>query len=491
MKSIATTLRQLAFAGVTVATACFSAGDKDGDNDPTARGGTSSQCAGTGFVSCDCPDGSNGIAECFNGIRGVCECANNGGTGNTGQGGSGNTGNTAGTDVGGMGNVGGEGGDGPVFVPECVPGAFEPCTCSIADGYFICHPPGTWSECVCGTIFAEGDDPIAVGGAGGADGAAGANAGGAGGDGNSCTPVQETCDDADNDCDGVVDNGYVCDDATVHHIVPLTRGVYLQGTTSEDNCGYDALLQFWPTQGAFYYEGFACGAERYLFRRSDNQLFYAGQGAALGILQDVSGTDQDTLQGSTPCGFAVGNGFDFNAFSQLHYQCDDTVRRDGTLVATPVTGVVAVLDDGRIIATRDDAEYVVFDAAGGELSAFPAAGGIAGTVSLNQNAVVAGNAAYLTLLREFDSANEVMVFRVNESSQWELVRRVTVDDPGTSVIASPEGTVLVRGVEPVSGVDEQIVAYMVDGTDFVVWSEADSATIKADGGAQLLPGPLQ
>ena len=500
MRSIALTLRQLAFAGIAVVSACYSAGDKDGDDDFIGRGGTSSQCTGS-ITTCSCPDGSTGLAECNNGIRGACECPNNGGSGNTSQGGTGNTGNTgntAGTDVGGTSNVAGEGGVGGVFVPECVPGAFEPCTCSIADGYFICHPPGTWSECVCGTIFAEGDEPSGGGGAGGADGAAGAagaagaDAGGAGGEGSTCTPLAETCDGADNDCDGVADNGFVCADATVHHIVPLSRGVYLQGTTNEDECGYDVLQQFWPTHSQSYYEGFDCNAERYLFRRSDSQLFYLADG----IYQDTAtGTNPDTLVGTTPCGLNVSGGFDFNSANQLHYQCDDKVQRDGILVATPVTGIVSVLDDGRIIATRAavslDSQYVVFDAAGGVLSVFPEADTIAGTVTLNSNAVVMGNTAYLTVLREYDSKNEIMVFRVNESSVWQLVRRASVPEFGSSVIASPEGTVLVRGVEPVSGVDEQIVAYMVDGTDFVVWSEADSATVKADGGVQMLPGPLQ
>jgi hypothetical protein len=495
MNSTATMLRRLAFVGVAAVSACYGA-----EHDKADGSGGGNSCATVPSVPCRCLDGSNGMAECVDGIRGTCMCEGSGGNGGTSSGGNGAT-----AGIGATGAVGGDAGAGGAFVAECTPGGFEACSCSIAEGYRICHPPGSWGECACGTIFAEGDEP--QGGTAGSGAEGGADAGGAGGEaaaaaggaaeagaGGGCTVAEETCDGSDEDCDGVADDGYVCPDDTVHHIVQQTRGVYLQGTTSEGSCGFDALQQFWPTLTDYYYEGFDCAAERYLFRRTDNQIVYKAE--LEGILENTdSSGDFDTLLSTSPCAETVTAFFDYDQYGQLHYQCSDTVRRSGTLVASEITRIVAVLDDGRIIATQNapfplDSQFVVLDSVGLPLSTFPAADGIAGTVTPNEQAVVMGNTAYLSLLRSYDGNDEVMVFRLDESSAWQFVRRVIVDDPGSSVLASAEGTVLVRGIEPVSGTDEIITAYMADGTSFVVWDEAASSVVRAYQGDQLLPGPL-
>jgi hypothetical protein len=303
---------------------------------------------------------------------------------------------------------------------------------------------------------------------------------------------QEYCDGLDNDCNGVVDDGEVCPDATVAHTVPFTGGVYLQGTTVEGTCGTDALQRFWPARTTSYSYGFDCYAQWYRFRRSDNAIYYYSVFA--GIRQNTDTTDP--IVATPPCGMDVGRQFDFDAGNTLYYQCANTVRRaDGVVAAEPIAELVGVLDDGRVIATRsasDHLDYIALDRNGNELSRLSPAGQFAGTLRpVTGAATMAGNRAVVVYLREFaPRKKEIVVFGIDESSAWSRVRRVEVPAFGYAQLAIPDGTVFVREPDPDNhnSASERITAYRPDGTTAIAWREVD-ANIHAFSGDQMLVGP--
>jgi hypothetical protein len=168
------------------------------------------------------------------------------------------------------------------------------------------------------------------------------------------------------------------------------------------------------------------------------------------------------------------------------------------MVAQPVLDLVAVLDDGRIIATRtgvDGPEYVVLDAGGGELSRLSLHGVFTGSLRpVPDAATVAGNRAYVALLRTYAiRQTELVVFRVDETSAWTRVRRVPLTTRGgeLALLALPDGTVLLREQDPDNPLEvtQRVMALAPDGTISAVWHDYDLGAVRGSDTGQLLVGP--
>lgn len=193
----------------------------------------------------------------------------------------------------------------------------------------------------------------------------------------------------------------------------------------------------------------------------------------------------------------VGRHFDFDAANTLYYQCSDTLRKaDGTMVAQPILDLVAVLDDGRVIVTRNGAssiDYVVLDTAGNELSRLSPSGTFAGTMKPAPEATtVAGNRGYVAYLRQYAlRQTEVVVFRVDENSSWTRVRRVAVPQFGYAQLALSDGTVFIREHDPDNPGEatQRIVAFLPDGSSRVAWHEFDVGSVRTQIGDEMLIGP--
>lgn len=311
-----------------------------------------------------------------------------------------------------------------------------------------------------------------------------------------CPPVrsQEYCDGLDNDCNGVVDDGEVCPDPAVAGTMSFTGGVYFLGDAGPGS--FDELQRFWPTLVPTPLTSFPVGFTNALrFRRSDAALYY--QATFTGISQRTSSAP-DPVIATPPCGNMVGEHFDFDAFNTLYYVCDDAVFRTpgGVMVAQPVSDLAAVLDDGRIIATRAGAgnavDYVVLDGAGNELSRASTAA-FAGTLTpVPGAATVVGNVGYVLYRREYAiRQTELVVFRVDEHSTWTRVRRVSVPDFGNAQLAMPDGTVYVEEHDPDNFEEstQRIIAYHPDGTSAAVWHEYDVGSIRTSGSLMAVGPP--
>jgi hypothetical protein len=291
----------------------------------------------------------------------------------------------------------------------------------------------------------------------------------------------------DNDCNGIVDNGFPCPDDSVQNTSPFTGGAYLQGTLQEGIAGYEALQQFWPTLEADYITGFDSYADYYRFSRLDGTIFYYATFSGV-FRNGVSETpDDDTLLSTTPCDDSLSSITDFNldATGTLYYACRQVLYRgDAEIVAGTFSAIAGVLDDGRIVVTRGG-QFAVLNAQGRELSRFPPPTLFAGSLSVIPSATtIQDNRAYIAFGRTYlPNEREVVVYRIDPDSTFRLVRRAR--NAGVGLVLS-DGTLFAR----VSGSDnERIVGYFPDNTSRDVWREAEATTVRAHIGDQILVGP--
>lgn len=299
---------------------------------------------------------------------------------------------------------------------------------------------------------------------------------------------EEYCDGLDNDCNGVVDDGEVCPDPTVANTEPLAGSVYVQGTTVSGSCDTE-LQPFWPRETTALTPGGGCRAGHYQFRRSDDTVFLVDAG--LHVVVDTAVVAVAT----PPCNERVSH-VDFDGAGTLHYQCDAAIyRAGGAAVAQNVRQLVGVLDDGRIVVTvanaksasRDD--YAVLDTTGHELSRQTLDDYLGGGLAFPDAGSVVGNHAYVAYWRllAFDKM-EIIVFRVDERSQWQRVRRVEIPALEFTYKIVPDGALFVYGTETdhTKPPGERITAYLPDGTSRVVWRETGS---KISSIGTMLLGP--
>jgi hypothetical protein len=304
----------------------------------------------------------------------------------------------------------------------------------------------------------------------------------------------EWCDDRDNDCNGAIDDGQVCEDLTVANTDPFTDGAYFQGTTSEGLCGREALQQFWPTLDPDFFSGFGCYARRYVFRRPDYAIYY--HATFSGILEDHEG--EDLVVDTPPCGDRVGGVFGFDGDQTLHYTCSGELRRgNGELVTQQIVAYVATLPDGRSVITRSseltprEDDYVVLGPDGSELARLDPHVTFSGSLApVIDGCSIQGDTAYLLFHRTYgQNQRELVGFRLTQDNEFQLMRRVPVDAFGTATMLVSDGTMFIRERDPNETLDERIRAFTVDNEEAVVWREADAPRVRAHIGDQLLTGP--
>jgi len=456
----------------------------------------SSSCGPIGkSQACACADGRTGAQICReDGAFGACACAGakgssgasgggaGGGSGTApsggaagsaaggGEGGNGDAGsnsNTAGE--GGSGQGGTSGGGGPT--PDvCEAADVGGCRCGDRSGYRLCVR-GTFGGCVCS-----------------------GGSGGFGGMGD-CVPEPEICNQLDDDCNEVADDHFACPDPSVSNTTPFDRGVYFLGSAGP-NSDQIALQQAWPNFRLPYYVGFGSYAQAFVFRASDDALFYAD--FVRGIVMNGSGATavDDVLQLTPPCGKSVGTDFGFDDSGTLHYRCGDTLRRgSGELVARNVATLAGVIGDGRTIVTRDvggRVAYAVLSPSGEELSHFPPPDFFTGTTSpLPGATTVNDETGYVAVARHYEERDEIVGYLVDSESNWRFVRRVIVADLGESQLLLSDGTLLVEEWDGVSAPGYWIRAHLPDGKSRIVWREAEAIYVRPSVWHQLLVGPHQ
>ncbi len=414
-----------------------------------------------------------------------------------------------------------------VHAARCEAGTRIACACTSGDaGEQACQGDGTLSECKCS--LRGGDSGASNAGAnpgsnasnagqgspaggqslqGGASNAAagvggeappmtqgGAVEGGAhseGGVGGECaSPEAEWCDGIDNNCDGEIDNGGVCPDDTVANTEPFTQGAYLLGTIQPGASDRDAVKRFWPTTAEGFRGPIQGSSNFYNFRPTDGALFYASNFS--GLFEYIEG-GPDVFVFTPPCARGVYGQPWFDGVGTPYYWCNATVRRGNGMLVHKDVSLFGVLDDGRAIVTEssrapDQQDFVVLTPSGKEVSRLNPRPELAGSFVPDWgSSTVSGNHAYVAFLRSFgQQQQEFVVYRVDENSVWQRVRRLAMPDFGVARLAVSDGTVFVQTVEDTSFI---ITAHQPDLTQVVAWREVDQSQIHFFGRAQLLVGP--
>ena len=369
----------------------------------------------------------------------------------------------------------------------CEPGTEAGCACPDGTiGLQHCLDDGTYAECRCqGAIGDAG--PLTDGG--------GPDAGG-------CILVEEEwCDGQDNDCDGAVDEEEACEDLTVANTDPFLGTVYLLGTLAEGACGADVIQRFYPSLSGAYTSGFECTVDWIQYRRIDGKLFYADTGE----IRRWDPAWPHTVLPTPPCdGNAAAARFAFDAAKIMYYQCPEaadngyrSLRRSGGDVVAFGASLVTVLPDSRIIALvsgDDGTDYVVLAPDGAELARLSPHADFTGEMIPNPKGTTTdGNRAYVLYNRFYgQNQEELVAFRLTESSEWQRMRRAPVEtlEPAAAKfhLLLSDGTILVRGQEPETG-EDRIMALRPDGAVEAVWREAEQTEVRAHGGSLLLLGP--
>ena len=254
------------------------------------------------------------------------------------------------------------------------------------------------------------------------------------------------------------------------------------------------LQRFWPTLGTPL-RGFGCSTDFWLFRKSDEVLFYSDAGRP-NRNGTGTGADDDVELPTPPCSLNGGTRFGFDDAKTLHYQCGDLLYRgDGELIAGSIdrNGIVGVLDDGRIVVLREGLSinpyYIVLNPQGRELMRFPPAGLFTGTlVALPRATTLDGNTAYLALRRDYGGVREYVAYALDESSNFRLVRRLVLADAVYATHIVPDGTFFFSRYDSSNG-GYVISAYLANNTNQIVWRAADSPGIDTTNIFEFVVGP--
>lgn len=432
-------------------------------------------CSPTGLsAACACPDGRTGAQRCEqDGSFAECQCTGGGGLGES-AGASPMANGAAGAPGGHGGMTGIAGAAGAEDVPndDCDLGDVAGCACAGESGQRFCVD-GSFGACLC-------QEPAA--GAGGEGGTGGASADVSCNDGSAC-------DLADSDCRRA---RLACPNDRVAHALPFHGGVYFEGTLSEGNSERNAVAQVWPKARSSYFTGFGTYGRRCVFRPTDDALLYHDLVRGIVLNGSSPTTEDDVVQLTPPCGDRVGEDFGFDGSDQLHYRCDNALRRgNGELIARGVAILAGVIGDGRsvVVPEAPSAAYAVLAVDGTELGRLYPADSFAGHITLLPLAsTTRASTAYVAFLRQYEAGAEVVVYVIDEESRFRLLRRAPVNGVGSAQLVVSDGTFFVREYDPTSSGDERVYAYLPDGSRRVVWREAETLYVRAHGQGGLLQG---
>lgn len=286
-----------------------------------------------------------------------------------------------------------------------------------------------------------------------------------------CTRSNEVCDGEDNDCNGEIDDGHVCpSDGSITGARPFDGGVYFVGTTSEGSAGATAIQRFWPTLHESYIGGFGSYDDDFVLRQSDWQLFYLDTSKLYG-----------RVAGEVPipdCSATMIAHYDFDASNTLYYRCPTGLFRGaGELVTRDGGRLLGVTEDGRVAVTRDGR----FGHIGPDLQTHFSDLLVRGTLVFQSSRGV-GDSVLAVFFRDVPEPEQVII-RFDEQSEWSVMRRIPTALKSPYAVALPDGTLFLES-------SDRIIGFMPDGTERVVWDEADAEDVRMHAGTGLFIGPL-
>ncbi|HKO50326.1 MAG TPA: putative metal-binding motif-containing protein [Polyangiaceae bacterium] len=322
-------------------------------------------------------------------------------------------------------------------------------------------------------------------------------------------PELEICDGEDNNCDGAVDDGHVCPDATVDNTVPFADRVYVAGTTSPGSCHAGALQSVWPELDPNYISGgFECYGASYRFGPRDRVYYYS---SSLGLLARAE-VSWEELEAS-PCGNRVKGSFAVDDAGALYYQCEHATKlyRDGEALIDldeDYGRMLGVLSDGRMLVTSRSKfvtnvalgwyarDVSVLDTEGRELFRLAPHAEFGNLELKLATFSIRGDVATVSYFRTLQGMREIVIFNLQgdkwknlQGDKWKLVRRLALDEEtyDRAVLAVSDGTVFAVEHGPDMS-SAQLRAFFPDGSDALVWREGDGKVVE-HGTMDLLVGP--
>ena len=321
---------------------------------------------------------------------------------------------------------------GPALPEDCTSGTAAPCGCAMGRGFRYCTETGWSADCECpvppgvatdgGTDFPDASLP--------------------------CTGDPEWCDGADNDCDGLIDEGYVCPDSTVHAALPFSGTVYGYFEYCDTTCyhySFFPIAPAMPDESPREADVEIDRTARVLFRPDGELAYLDSEGTVWRIAE---GADPEI---PTPPCFSGVPWFDFDGAGRFYYLCGTTVRRgNGEIVHAALPSSPDLFDDsrvlasGRIIARVGSNAHVILELDGTTSAPWSPTGWSGTMIFANYvyDTQVQGESAFLVYRRTYrgGTRNELVIFRADGAAHtFTLMRRIPVGEFPEDGVALPDG----------------------------------------------------